>query len=255
MSFLTVSNLCKSFPNHNADRLKVLSDISFSAKKGEFVSLLGPNGCGKSTLLFMIAGIEAPDSGTIFLHNEKLEESKFGMVFQNYRDALLPWKSNLDNLCFPLELGGISKDDRHKTALELIAKIGLKIDIDAYSYQLSGGQQQLLSLGRALISNPNLLLLDEPLSSLDFQTALRMCDEIQSIWMKTKITTVFISHDIDDAIYLSDRIFLLTKLPATIKHVFDISIPRPRTSDVRRSREFFELRNKILDQFKETINS
>ena len=251
MSFFSVNNICKSYPTSNGDQLSVLDNVSFSANKGEFVSILGPNGCGKTTLLMIVAGIETSDSGSFLFQNGGAIGNRFGIVFQNYRDALLPWRSNLDNLCFPLELGGKSKVERRTIVDKLAQELDLKIELNSYPYQLSGGQQQLLSLGRALISDPDLLLLDEPLSSLDFQTALRMCDEIQDIWLKTRITTLLISHDIDDTIFLSDRIILLTKLPARIGDVFEVDLERPRTNETRKSRRFFELRNAILDSFRE----
>lgn len=255
MRFLTIKGLSKGFHSNSKSFLPVLHDISLEVAKGEFISFFGPNGCGKSTLLFLIAGSENPDSGTIALKGNPVENYKTGVVFQNYRDALLPWRSNLSNLCFPLELDGIPSEERKKKGLTLVEEIGIDIDMGGYPYQLSGGQQQLLSLARAMISGPDLLLLDEPLSSLDFQTGLRMADEIQEIWKRTKITTVFVSHDIEDAIYLSDKIYFLTERPATIYKVLPIPLPRPRTTETRASKEFFDLRKQGLKIFQEVVKN
>jgi NitT/TauT family transport system ATP-binding protein len=167
----------------------------------------------------------------------------------------LPWRSNLSNLCLPLEIDDAPHVERTEKGLALAKDLGIEIDMDSYPYQLSGGQQQLLSLARALISGPDVLLLDEPLSSLDFQTGLRMADEVQEIWQRTKITTVFVSHDIEDAIYLSDRIYFLTERPASIYKVLDIPLPRPRTAHTRASKEFFDLRNQCLEIFDEVVRN
>lgn len=251
MSFLAAKNLSKSFKTNNSHLLPVISNITINVAKGEFVSFFGPNGCGKSTLLFLIAGIEKCDSGIVTLNGTPIDDNRIGMVFQNYRDALLPWRNNLSNLCFPLELENIPPLQRKEKGILLAKNLEIEIDMHSYPYQLSGGQQQLLSLARALISGPDLLLLDEPLSSLDFQTGLRMADKIQEIWMHAQITTILVSHDIDDAIYLSDKIYFLTERPATIHKELSIPLPRPRTAEIRTSKEFFELRNEGLEYFRE----
>jgi NitT/TauT family transport system ATP-binding protein len=251
MGLLRIEGLSKAFRTSNGSDLPVLSNLSVDVAEGEFVSFFGPNGCGKSSLLFLIAGVEKADSGTISLKGTAVENSRVGMVFQNYRDALLPWRNNFSNLCLPLELEDVPLAVRQQRGLALAKDLGIKIDMDAYPYQLSGGQQQLLSLARAMVSGPDLLLLDEPLSSMDFQTGLRMADEIQEIWQRMRITTIFVSHDIDDAIYLSDRICFLTGRPASIHKELVVSLPRPRTPKTRTTKEFFELRNAGLEIFRE----
>jgi NitT/TauT family transport system ATP-binding protein len=253
MAFLSVNNVCKSFRMNDGGLLAAVSNLTMSVGEGEFVSLFGPNGCGKSTLLFLISGVEQPNSGIITLRGLPVQNSRVGMVFQNYRDALLPWRSNLSNLCLPLELERIPPTERRQRGLALAESLGIQIDMCSYPYQLSGGQQQLLSLARALVSGPDLLLLDEPLSSLDFQTRLRMADEIQEIWQRTAITTVLVSHDIDDAIYLSDRICFLSERPAAICRELPVSLSRPRTASARTSKVFFDLRNQSLEIFREII--
>lgn len=255
MPFLQIDQLSKSFKTSNGNHLPVVSGVSVDVEKGEFISFFGPNGCGKSTLLFLIAGVVRPNSGDIRLKGASVENSRVGMVFQNYRDALLPWRSNLSNLCLPLELDDVPHVERTEKGLALAKDLGIEIDMDGYPYQLSGGQQQLLSLARALISGPDILLLDEPLSSLDFQTGLRMADEVQEIWQRTRITTVFVSHDIEEAIYLSDKIYFLTERPASIYKELALPLPRPRTPQIRSSKEFFDLRNQGLEIFREVVRN
>lgn len=254
MGLLSIAGLSKSFPSNNGNPISVVSDFSLDVADGEFVSLFGPNGCGKTTLLFVVAGVDKPDSGTVLINGESAENARIGMVFQNYRDALLPWRNNLANLCLPLEIANRPISERKEKGWALAKDLGIEIDMESYPYQLSGGQQQLLSIGRALMSDPDLLLLDEPLSSLDFQTSLRIADEIQEIWQRTRRTTLLVSHDIDDAIYLSDRICFLTERPARIHKELLISLPRPRTIKTRTSKEFFELRSRCLEIFREVVS-
>lgn len=253
MAFLTIRNLSKSFSSNNGNNISVVSNLSLDVSDGEFISFFGPNGCGKSTLLFLVAGVEKPDSGKILLKGAPSENARIGMVFQNYRDALLPWRNNLTNLCLPLELADLPVSEREEKGRVLAKDLGIEIDMAAYPYQLSGGQQQLLSIARAMMSDPDLLLLDEPLSSLDFQTGLRIADKIQEIWHHTKRTTLLVSHDIDDAIYLSDRICFLTERPARIHKELSIPLPRPRTLATRASNEFFGLRSRCLEIFREVV--
>nr|VFJ95347.1 MAG: NitT/TauT family transport system ATP-binding protein [Candidatus Kentron sp. H]VFJ96110.1 MAG: NitT/TauT family transport system ATP-binding protein [Candidatus Kentron sp. H]VFK02173.1 MAG: NitT/TauT family transport system ATP-binding protein [Candidatus Kentron sp. H] len=254
MSFLKIENISKIFHAKNGSPVPILSDISMDVAEGEFISLFGPNGCGKSTLLLLMAGVEKPNSGKILLKGESVaKNNRVGMVFQNYRDALLPWRTNLSNLCLPLELEHVPSEEREKKGLALARDLGIEIDMQTYPYQLSGGQQQLLSLARAMISEPDFLLLDEPLSALDFQTRLHMADQIQKIWQQVKITTIFVSHDIEDAVYLSDKIYFLTERPAEIHDKLVISLPRPRTSETKTTKEFFDFRNQGLEIFRKVV--
>ena len=256
-AYLTIKELSKTyrslFNHRQEEHLEILDKISLTVKKGEFVTIFGPNGCGKTTFLKIIAGLEGYQRGRIEVDGKPPDRIKIGYIFQNYRDSLFPWRTNLSNLTIPLELEGMGKREKYKRAREFLKKLALNISEDSYPYQLSGGQQQLLSIIRALIYEPDVLLMDEPFSSLDFQTTLFMHDKLLDIWRKTGTTIIFVSHDINEAIYLADRVVLFSKRPARIIAVMETNLPRPRSIEIRETGKFFTLRNRILDLFKEEI--
>lgn len=247
----TIRNISKTFIQKNKT-IEVLNNISFEFNEGEFVSIFGPNGCGKTTLLNIISGITQPDSGSISLNNN---HDKIGIVFQDYLQSLLPWKTCLDNICFPLEApkNSLSKKDNRQLGIQLLDELNIKLPLANYPYQLSGGQKQLTCIIRSLIKKPKLLLLDEPFASLDYQTRLLLQDTIQEIWIKAGVTVVFISHEIDEAIYLSDRLILLSKRPAEIKKIYDIPFSRPRTIALHNNNDFLHLRAEVLENFKHEV--
>jgi len=222
-----------------------LADVTMSVREGEFVSVFGPNAAGKTTLLLCTAGIESPTSGRVTIKGAAPEEAVVGFVFQNYREALLPWRTCLDNIAFPLEVNGVPRRERRERARELVRELELKIDLDRYPYQQSGGQQQLVAIARALISDPDVLVMDEPLSSLDVRANIRMRAQIESIWIRTGKPILYVSHDVDDSVYLSDRIVLLHGHPGRIARVMDNPLPRPRSAATETA-EFARLRNDIL---------
>lgn len=250
---ITIQNISKTFIQKNKS-IKVLNNISFDFNDGEFVSIFGPNGCGKTTLLNIICGITHPDSGSISLNNNQVN---VGIVFQDYLQSLLPWKTCIDNICFPLEAekNDLSKEDLRKIATQLLDELNIQLPVTNYPYQLSGGQKQLTCIVRSLIKKPKLLLLDEPFASLDYQTRLLLQDTIQEIWIKAGVTVVFISHEIDEAIYLSDRLILLSKRPAEIKKIFDIPFIRLRTLSLYNNNDFLHLRSEVLEKFKQEVNT
>ena len=177
-------NLRKSFPG-SADGqlapLEVLGGIDLDVDKGEFVSFFGPNGCGKTTFLTVLAGLQPADDGTVAINSAGPEQAHVGFIFQNYRESLYPWLRNLDNVAFPLELQGVGRSERREKARQLLDLLGLNIPLDGYPYQLSGGQQQLLSIARALIFNADVLVMDEPFASLDYSTRFSVRDRVQEI--------------------------------------------------------------------------
>ncbi|KUG25379.1 putative abc transporter atp-binding protein [hydrocarbon metagenome] len=248
---IAIKNISKTFIQKNKT-IEVLNNISFDFNEGEFVSIFGPNGCGKTTLLNIISGITQPDGGSISLNNN---HDKIGIVFQDYLQSLLPWKTCLDNICFPLEAekNNLPKEDSRKIGIQLLDELNIQLPLTNYPYQLSGGQKQLTCIVRSLIKKPKLLLLDEPFASLDYQTRLLLQDTIQEIWIKAGVTVVFISHEIDEAIYLSDRLILLSKRPAEIKKIFDIPFPRPRTLALHNNNDFLRLRSEVLENFKQEV--
>jgi NitT/TauT family transport system ATP-binding protein len=225
-----------------------LIGITLDIESGEFVAVFGPNGSGKTTLLLIVAGVEKASQGTILVNGQPPQKAVTGFVFQNYREALLPWRSCLSNIAFPLEIAGWDTAKRHEKARELVANLDLNIDLESYPYQQSGGQQQLVAIARALVSEPDVLVMDEPLSALDVKARLRMRATIEDIWQRTRKTTLHVSHDVDEAVYLADRIVVLSERPGTIVKIISNPLPRPRHL-VTDSADYNALRNEVLDVF------
>jgi NitT/TauT family transport system ATP-binding protein len=234
----------------NSGELRGIKDISLEIEKGEFVTIFGPNGCGKSTLINIFAGLLQADSGTLTSDYGDLAEMKKCYVWQNYRDALLPWRSITENISFPLKLAGIPRHERRRQVNELMERFGIALDPDARTYSLSGGEQQIVSILRGLITEPVIMLLDEPFSALDYQMNLTMEAKIMEIWAKTKITTVFVSHDLDQAVLLADRIVLLSRGPGYVRQVFKNTLPRPRSVEMLIDPQHITLKQEILELFK-----
>lgn len=240
-------------PRLGSGGLRVLDNISFTARKGDFVTIVGPNGCGKTTFFRMLAGLEEMDYGRIRIGGKTVEESKIGYVFQNYRESLYPWRTCMGNLTVPLELNGVPRKERKKKVEEFLWRLNMSVREDAYPYELSGGQQQMLGILRSLIYEPDILLLDEPFSSLDFQTTLYLYDKIMEIWEKTGVTILFISHNIHEAVFLADKVVVLSKRPARIVETIETNLPRPRSYNMRESGQFVEVRNRVMELFREEI--
>lgn len=242
---IEIKNVSKSFPkNDQEDHLSILHDISLEIQDKEFVSLLGPSGCGKSTLLRMLAGLLEPDEGEVLVDRVpvKKPESSRCMVFQDY--VLFPWMSVKNNIALGLKVKKKDKDyirTKVEWAMELV---GLKAFENAYPHQLSGGMQQRVSIARALVMNPEILLMDEPFGALDSFTRMKLQDELVDICKRKDFTTVFVTHDCDEAVYLSDKIVVFSGTPAQVKEVISVDLPRPRR---RTSPEFLEIRNQVLE--------
>jgi NitT/TauT family transport system ATP-binding protein len=211
------------------DKLEAIRDISLDIADGEFVSLLGPSGCGKSTLLMMVAGLTAPTSGEIALAGTLVAGPRpdVGVVFQS--PVLLPWRTVLDNVLFPIELLRLRRKDYRPRALELLRMTKLDDFADALPRQLSGGMRQRAAICRALIHDPSTLLMDEPFSALDAITRDDMAVELLRIWQANRKTVVFVTHSIREAVFLSDRVMVMGRRPATIIDEVPIELPRPRT--------------------------
>lgn len=237
---ITLDKVSKAHP-HQVGRVTVLENLSLSIKKGELVTIFAPNGTGKSTLLYLIAGLETPDAGTIITQSQNI-----GFVFQNYNDSLLPWKTVLANVALPLEVQKFSGPQAKKSATKILQGLGLKDCLNRFPYQLSGGQKQLVGLARAVVTNPTLLLLDEPTSSLDFLMTEKVISSVLSLWKEKKVTTLFVSHDPDQAILLADRVIVLADQPGRITAEITIDLPRPRSAETKQSRTFLRYRGQIL---------
>ena len=255
-SIIKISDLKKIYRNDKSTlerEITVFNGFDLLVSNGEFLTIFGPNGCGKSTLLLILAGFVNYDDGIIEIDGNLPGKANVGFVFQNSEETLFPWKRNLDNVAWPLELQGIPKQKRISKAKQFFKEMNISIPEYGYPYQLSGGQQQLLSIARALILEPKVLLMDEPFNQLDFQTRLRMHIEIMNIWSRINTTVLFISHDIEEAILLGDRTIILSKRPTFISQILDNPLPRPRNHDMLKSKEFFNLKSKALEAFNEVI--
>jgi len=249
---LKFDHVYKSFGN-SENKIEILKDITFEVFKGEFITIFGPNGCGKTTLLNIASGLLQPDSGEVKIDTYSPQNVKIGFIFQNYSDSLFPWRKAIDNAAFPLELNGMSVSERRKKVIQKAEELGIEIPWDNYPYQMSGGEQQLVAILRALLYEPQVLIMDEPFGALDYTTRFQMENKLLNIWEKSKITVLFVSHDLDEAIYLSDRLILLSKRPARIKKIIDNPLPRPRTPEVFEDKRFFQIKTEALKIFKEEV--
>ena len=257
MARVRIENVCKSFPANFPDGkpTEVLKDFSLEIADGEFVALFGPNACGKTTLLNVVGGVTDVDSGSIAIDGVRPGEAKIGYIFQNYRETILPWARVLDNIVYPLKLKGVAKRQRVGRAKKLLEEMNISIPTDHWPSHLSGGQQQLLVLARALIYEPDLMLFDEPFSALDIQTRIEMRDKLQTVWSQTKATILFVSHEIDEALLLADRVVMLSKRPAQPLDVIEVPFGRPRNQELLEEEGFFALRRRALKVFREAMAS
>jgi NitT/TauT family transport system ATP-binding protein len=245
---VTIRGLTKHFQG-----AAVYESFDLDIPRGRFISIFGPNGCGKSTLMNMIAGLITPEAGQILFAGKTIGQIKFGYVFQNYREALFPWLRSLDNIEYPLKLMKLPKAERRARVEKLVAHLGVKIDLARYPYELSGGQQQLVSILRALVVEPEILFLDEPFSALDYEMTLFMRDQLQRIFVETGTTTVLVSHDLEEAVYLADRILLLTRRPARVADFVLYDGPRPRSAATLSEPEYVRIKAHCLDIFQREV--
>jgi ABC-type nitrate/sulfonate/bicarbonate transport system ATPase subunit len=244
-SSLRVREVSKSFPvpDDPLTQRQALRNISLSIAAGELVSLVGPSGCGKSTLLRLIAGLDSPDLGELLVGSEAICEpsAERGLVFQD--PNLFPWLTVRGNIEAGLVARRVLREKRNEVG-EFMRLVGLEAFSDAYPHHLSGGMAQRVALARALINDPKVLLLDEPLGALDAFTRMRMQDEVLRLWENRRTTMLLVTHDIDEAIYMSDRIMIMTQRPGRIDREIDINLVRPRD---RTSESFLRLRSEILE--------
>lgn len=228
-------------------------DFDIDLPRGELVAVFGPNGCGKSTLINMIAGLTPYQAGEILFDGKTAEETRIGYVFQNYREALFPWIKAIDNIHYPLKLMGIPAAERKQRVERILASFDLKFDLNRYPYELSGGQQQTVSIIRALVVEPEVLFLDEPFSALDYEMTLQMRDELQKVFIQTKTTTILVSHDLEEAVYLSDHILLLTRRPTRVADYVSFAAARPRSTETLSDPEFVRIKGHCLEVFQNEV--
>jgi NitT/TauT family transport system ATP-binding protein len=248
---LEVRNLSKSYRQSSGDTTIAIGNINCQVEAGEFASFVGPSGCGKTTLLMSIAGLLAPSAGDVLLNGKRVDgpPPKLVLLFQEYNKSLFAWRSVLGNVRFGLEARGNHSPAAETKARELIDVVGLRGFEDHYPWELSGGMQQRVAIARALAYEPEVLLMDEPFGSLDALTRLDLEDTLLRLWAELKTTILFITHDIEEAIYLSDRIWVLSGRPSHIIEEVTIRFPRPRSQlHTRAETRFMEIRNKIYRQ-------
>jgi NitT/TauT family transport system ATP-binding protein len=245
---ITVRGLRKTF-----GAAAVYDRFDVDIARGEFVSIFGPNGCGKSTLINLIAGLIPVDGGEILFGGKTLAATKIGYVFQNYREALFPWLTAWNNIEYPLRLMKLPPAERKMRVEKLVARLGIKIDLARYPYELSGGQQQLVSILRALVVEPEVLFLDEPFSALDYEMTLFMRETLQRLFLETRTTTVLVSHDLEEAVFLADRVLLLSRRPARIADDVPMALARPRTDATLSEPAFVHLKSRCLDVFQREV--
>jgi NitT/TauT family transport system ATP-binding protein len=252
MNELEVRHLAKTY-GHGATAVPAIGDLTFDVSSGEFVCIVGPSGCGKTTLLKCLSGLLAPTSGSAKLEGKEIDgpPDALALVFQEYSRSLLPWMTVKGNVTLPLLAKGLRKPERERLAREALEAVGLEGFLNKHPWQLSGGMQQRVAIARALAYQPRLLLMDEPFASVDAQTRADLEDLLLDVHAQFGITVVFVTHDIDESVYLSDRIIVLTHRPTTVKDIVEVSLPRPRDQvETKSLPEFVELRARIFQQIK-----
>jgi len=251
--FIQARNVGLSFEPKNRQPVTALSNFNLEITKGEFVSIVGPSGCGKSTFLNILLGLLRPDTGQIELDGTPIAGpgQERAMVFQEF--GLLPWRTVQANVELGLELKGIPATERAARARELIKLVGLSHFENHYPHELSGGMKQRVGLARALATDPEVLLMDEPFAALDAQTRDLMQAELLQIWERTKKTVLFVTHSIEEAAYLSDRVIVMTARPGRTKDVLKIQLPRPRDYEMRLTPEFNDIKAAIWNTLKDEL--
>lgn len=227
--------------------VQALSGIDLKIAPGEFVSILGPSGCGKSTIIGALAGFTQVSAGELRVDSEKVTTPgpERGVVFQQH--TLFPWKTVAKNVEFGLKMRGVGKAERERKAREILGSMGLSEFLSHYPHQLSGGMQQRVNLARVLVNRPRVILMDEPFCSLDAQTRLQMQELLLALWHELHMTIVFVTHEVDEALFLSDRVVVLTQRPARIKTEVPVELPRPRTRELLTCSEFVTLKRRLLE--------
>ncbi|KKB76777.1 hypothetical protein VW35_18305 [Devosia soli] len=246
-----MANVSKTFARAGEP---TISDFSLTVAPGELVSILGPSGCGKTTLLRLVDGLLSLDAGSIHIGGTPPQPSRrIGFVFQSFR--LIPWATVLDNVAFPLELAGIARHEREDIARHWLDRVGLGRNGKSYPSELSGGMKQRVALARAFAGDPDVLLLDEPFASLDAQTREIMQLELLRLWEERKLTALFVTHSVEEAILLADRVVVMGPAPASLREIVEVNLPRPRTDAVRSASEFLDLRMRLTRMIRDLITS
>jgi NitT/TauT family transport system ATP-binding protein len=253
-AYIQGRNVNLTFRPPNRAPVRALQDFDIEVNEGEFLSIVGPSGCGKSTFLSILLGLIKPDSGDLDLHGRRIDGpgTDRAMVFQEF--GLLPWRTVQHNIELGLQLKGVPSAARRETSLRFIEMVGLVGFEGHYPHELSGGMKQRVGLARALATDPDVLLMDEPFAALDAQTRDLMQVELLRIWRAARKTVLFVTHQIDEAIYLSDRVLVMTRRPGRAKKIFNIDLPRPRDYEMRVTPEFNDLKLEIWHALRDEIS-
>ncbi|WP_395826287.1 ABC transporter ATP-binding protein [Collimonas sp.] len=252
---IELRNVSCRFISPDGKATVALRDFTMSVARGEFVAVVGPTGCGKSTTLSMITGLLKPTVGEVRIMGEPVNgiDPRIGFVFQN--DAVFPWRSVIDNVAAGPLFRGKPKDAAYALAEEWIRRVGLDKFSNHYPHQLSGGMRKRVALAQTFINSPEILLMDEPFSALDMQTRTLMQDELLQLWSSQAGSVVFVTHDLEEAIALADKVYVLTAHPATLKSIYEIDLPRPRVmSEVRYEQRFIDISRKIWADLREEVH-
>ncbi|MCD7814057.1 MAG: ABC transporter ATP-binding protein [Lachnospiraceae bacterium] len=244
---LELKHISRSFDNSVRETLK---DISLTVEDGEFVCIVGPSGCGKSTLLNIVAGLDTPSSGDLFINGKAITGAGADRVMMFQEHALYPWLNVMDNVKFGMKLAGVAKEEQNRRAEHYLKMVRLWEFRNYRIHEISGGMKQRTALARALCLNSPILLMDEPFSALDKQTTNKLRADLEQIWEETKKTILFVTHSVEEAVFLADRIVILSDNPGCIKDIYTVDLPRPRQID---SQEFLNARHKILSSVEKEV--
>ncbi|MBO1767706.1 MULTISPECIES: ABC transporter ATP-binding protein [Allobranchiibius] len=252
---IEISGLTKRFLTPKGEAFTAIHDVSLVIEPGQFCAIVGPTGCGKSTTLGQVSGLERPSAGTVKVGGKVVNGVTQGVSFMFQADALFPWKTVLANVMTGPTLRGMGKKEAVSLARDWLRRVGLSGFEDRYPHQLSGGMRKRVGMAAALINEPKILLMDEPFGALDVQTKAIMQTELLGLWEQSRPSVLFITHDLDEAVALSDRVLIMTSSPGSIKQSFDIDLPRPRgdVQTIRHERRFLELQDRIWSSLKDEV--
>ncbi len=252
---IEITNLTKRFMTKSGEPFTAIRDVSVTVEPGQFCAIVGPTGCGKSTTLGQVSGLDRPSAGVVHVGGHEVRGVTEGVGFMFQADALFPWKSVLGNVMIGPTLNGVSKKDAVELARDWLRRVGLAGFEDRYPHQLSGGMRKRVAMAAALINSPRILLMDEPFGALDVQTKAIMQTELLGLWEQMRPSVLFITHDLDEAVALADRVLVMTSSPGTIKESFEIDLPRPRgeVQAIRHEPRFLELQSQIWSSLRDEV--
>jgi NitT/TauT family transport system ATP-binding protein len=252
---IDIVGLTKRYLTPKGETFTAIRDVTLTVEPGQFCAIVGPTGCGKSTTLAQVSGLERPSAGSVSVGGRIVEGITNGISYMFQADALFPWKTVLGNVMIGPVLLGMPKRAATELAMDWLRRVGLAGFEDRYPHQLSGGMRKRVAMAAALINNPRILLMDEPFGALDVQTKAIMQTELLQLWEQLRPSVLFITHDLDEAVALSDRVIIMTSSPGSVKDVFDIDLPRPRgdVQEIRHEERFLELQGQIWESLKEEV--